>query len=83
MRTIHFFTKPDCTLCDAAWYVVQRVRARIPFELVKVDISAPGNERWRDAYADHIPVIHLDGCEVFRHRVEERKLFDMLDSAHA
>ena len=79
MRVITFFTKPDCSLCDAAWYVLQRVQRDVPFDLQKVDISARGQERWFAAYAHHIPVVHLDGTEVFRHRVSERELRSLLN----
>ena len=79
MRTITFFTKPECSLCDAALYVLDRVRRDTPFVLRKVDISAPGEERWFAAYCHDIPVVHLDGKEVFRHHVHERRLRELLD----
>lgn len=75
---ITFFTKPECSLCDAAIYVIKRVRQDIPFELDTVDISGTGNERWRETYCDHIPVVHLNGTEIFRHRVDERTLRRLL-----
>lgn len=74
MHCVTFFTKPDCTLCRSAWYVIQRVRIHIRFDLKSVDITAPGNEQWFDLYHEHIPVVHLDGLEIFRHRVDERIL---------
>lgn len=78
MRRVTFFTKRDCTLCRAALYVIERVRKQIPFELDTVDITAPGQEAWFECYRHHIPVIHLDGNEVFRHRVDERLLRERL-----
>ena len=78
MHKITFFTKPDCSLCDGALYVISRVRAQINFDLETVDISAPGNQKWFDAYQHHIPVVHLDGQEIFRHHVHERQLRDLL-----
>lgn len=54
--------------------MVERVRARLPFELESVDITSAGNERWFESYKNHIPVVHLNGEEIFRHRVDERKL---------
>lgn len=78
MNRITFFTKPDCTLCRGALFVIERVRARVPFELESVDITASGNEAWQVAYRDHIPVVHLNGQEVFRHRVDERRLADLV-----
>ncbi len=78
MNRITFFTRPDCSLCHSALYVVERVRRHLPFELEIVDISARGNEKWLDAYREHIPVVHLDGEEIFRHRVDERELKELL-----
>ena len=79
MHRVTFYTKADCTLCDAALYVVKRVQARVLFELEMVDISAPGNERWLEKYKHDIPVVHINGVEFCRHRVDERTLFDALN----
>ncbi len=78
MNRITFFTKPECTLCNAALFVIKRVQATVPFEIETVDISASGNEEWWEAYRNDIPVVHLNGREVFRHRVEERQLRALL-----
>lgn len=82
MIRITFFTKPDCTLCHGALYVVERVRAKYSFELEMIDISAPGQERWFETYGDDIPVVHLNGREIFRHRVDERKFREILVAAN-
>jgi len=75
---ISFFTKDDCELCDAAWFVVARVARRFDVVVERVDIEAPGNEHWRQMYVNDIPVVHLDGREVFRHRVDEKVLRRLL-----
>lgn len=69
-----FFTKPDCELCDAAWFVVDRAARHYGVEVERVDISATGQEIWFEQYKEHIPVVHLDGREIFRHRVDDREL---------
>lgn len=71
---VTFFTKADCSLCDAALFVVEKVRQQIPFDLQRVDITAPGFEITFRRYCHDIPVIHINGREVFRHRVDERTL---------
>ncbi len=78
MNRITFFTKPDCTLCHAALYVVKRVQSQISFELSCIDISAPGQQAWLAQYKHDIPVVHLNGEEIFRHRVDERRLKELL-----
>lgn len=80
MNRLTFFTKPDCELCRAALFVMERVRVKLPFDLECVDISAPENEAWFSVYRHDIPVVHLNGTEVFRHRVDERQLRKVLKS---
>ena len=83
MIRVDFFTKPDCCLCDAAWFVLERVRSRRPFDVRRVDITAPGNERWAESYTDHIPVVHINGVEVARHRLVEAAFEQALATAAA
>ena len=78
MNRVTFFTKPDCTLCKGALFVIEKVRRQLGFELESVDISAPGQEAWFEAYKHDIPVVHLNGTEIFRHRVDEAKLRALL-----
>jgi len=81
IMNITFFTKEDCTLCSAALYVIRRVRGQIPFEFELIDITATGQEKWFELYKNDIPVVHLDGEEIFRHRVDERVLRDFLSES--
>jgi hypothetical protein len=76
-----FFTKPECSLCDAAWFVVDKVARAHGVPVERVDISAPESSAWHALYAEHIPVVHLDGVEIFRHRVDERRLRELLARA--
>ncbi len=78
MHRVTFFSRPECSLCRAAWFVVQRVRARVPFDVDVIDISTPGNESWLEAYKNDIPVVHLNEREVFRHRIDERSFVRLL-----
>ena len=81
MNRITFFTKPDCTLCRAALYVVKRVQSQVHFELNSIDIASPGNEFFFAQYKHDIPVVHLNDVEIFRHRVDERQLRNLLQTA--
>ncbi len=69
-----FFTKPDCELCDAAWFVVQKVIGKRSILLDVINIDAAGNADWANRYGEHIPVLHIDGKEFCRHRVVEKDL---------
>lgn len=80
LGTITFFTKDCCPLCDAAWFVVNKMRDRFDVEIRRVDITEPANARWFALYCNEIPVVHLNGQEVFRHRVSERRLRLLLEA---
>lgn len=83
MHRLTFFTRPECLLCDAALFVVRRVLADWPAYLELIDISSPGQERWLEAYREHIPVLYLNGREIARHRIDEAELRQLLRQAHA
>jgi glutaredoxin len=73
---VTLYGKPGCHLCDDARAVVERVRAEHPFELREVDISLDP-VLFRE-YGDRIPVLALDGEELFDHFVEEAVLVERL-----
>ena len=71
------YGKPGCHLCDDAREVVERVRADHPFELRQVDVSLdPGLHR---EYGERIPVLELDGEELFEFHVDEAELVRRVD----
>ena len=76
---VTFFTKASCPLCDAAWFVVRKLCGRFDVEIERVDITEAGQERWFGLYCNDIPVVHVNGREVFRHRVSERRLREVLE----
>ncbi len=59
-------------------FVIKKVSAQIPFAIESVNISEPENAEWLTVYRNDIPVVHLNGKEIFRHRVEERRLRKIL-----
>jgi glutaredoxin len=73
---ITIYSKPDCHLCELAKGVVERCRSKVEFAIEIVDISK--NPELLDRYRDDIPVILLDGNEIARHFVRERKLLELL-----
>ena len=76
MITITIYSKPDCHLCERAKEVIERCRANVEFAVEIVDISQ--NPELLQRYRDDIPVILLDGTEIARHVVRERKLLELL-----
>jgi glutaredoxin len=74
---VTLYGKPGCHLCDDARAVVERVRAEHPFELREVDVSLdPALNR---EYGERIPVLTLDGEELFEFFVEEAVLVERVD----
>jgi glutaredoxin len=76
VRRITVYSKPGCHLCDRAKDVLNRCRQRVAFEIEVVDISQ--NPELLARYGEDIPVILLDGEEIARHFVRERKLLELL-----
>jgi hypothetical protein len=77
MAQVTLYGKPGCHLCDDARAVVERVRAQRPFELHEVDVTLdPALHR---EYGERIPVLALDGEELFEFHVEEAVLLKRLD----
>jgi glutaredoxin len=72
MAKVTLYSKLDCPLCDEARAALERVRARSSFELEEVDIAThPGLER---RYRERVPVVALDGEELFDFVVDEQAL---------
>jgi glutaredoxin len=76
MRTVTLFTKPNCPLCDEALEQVQEAHKAAPFELVEVNIL--DDEAVYRRHQHHIPVVCLDGVELFRHRLTAAELLAKL-----
>ena len=71
------YGKPGCHLCDDAREVVERVRAEHPFELREVDVSL--DVELNRVYGERIPVLELDGEELFEFHVDEGVLVERVD----
>ncbi|CAO1628787.1 unnamed protein product [Parajaminaea phylloscopi] len=72
---VTLFTGTDCSLCDVVKETLQEARkegADFSVEFYNIrDDSLPDVQRWRRAYQYDIPVVHLDGVEIARHRMEK------------
>jgi glutaredoxin len=72
MTTVTLYSRPGCHLCDEAREQLERLRAKAPFELVEVDIER--DDRLHARYLERIPVVAVDGEEVFDYFVDEEAL---------
>ncbi|HZV73389.1 MAG TPA: glutaredoxin family protein [Conexibacter sp.] len=72
MAEVVLYGRPGCHLCDDARVVLERVRAELPFALVERDIEQ--DDALLRAYLERIPVVALDGEELFDFFVDEAAL---------
>ncbi|MDX6682782.1 MAG: hypothetical protein QOG94_2821 [Solirubrobacteraceae bacterium] len=73
MGGLVLLSRPGCHLCDDARAVLVAVGA--PFE--EIDIES--DDALHAAYLERIPVVVLDGVELFEHFVREAALREHLD----
>jgi glutaredoxin len=72
VRTVTLYGRDGCHLCDDARAALERIRLDRPFELREIDIESDAALHAR--YLERIPVIALDGEELFDHFVDEAQL---------
>jgi hypothetical protein len=72
MSRVALYGREGCCLCDQAREILVRVRARHPFEFDERDIDA--DDSLLRAYLERIPVVTIDGVEVFELFVDEAEL---------
>jgi glutathione S-transferase len=60
---VTLYGRPGCHLCDDARSVLTELQVRVPFTLVEVDIES--DDALHARYLERIPVIALDGTELF------------------
>ena len=78
-REVILYGRDGCCLCDDARVVLERVRARHPFVLVERDIDT--DEQLLRSYLERIPVVAIDGVEVFELFLDEPDLERRLAAA--
>jgi glutaredoxin len=66
-RRVTLVGASGCHLCESARKVIDRVRAEVPFELEEIDIT--GDVDLERRYRERIPVVLVDGEEVFTYFV--------------
>jgi glutaredoxin len=69
---VTLYGRPGCHLCDDARAALERVRGRIAFTLREVDITT--DDELHRRYLERIPVVSLEGEELFDYVVDEDAL---------
>ena len=70
------YARPGCGLCDEAREVIMAERARSPFDYREVDVS--GDDALELEYGIRIPVVLVDGRELFEIRVDAGSLAEAI-----
>lgn len=78
MKRLTLFTRERCHLCDDALAALERVRARLPFELTVVDLDREAGPEKRALYDWEVPVVEMDGRKIMKYRVDEQRLERLL-----
>jgi cytochrome c biogenesis protein CcmG, thiol:disulfide interchange protein DsbE len=76
---VELYTRRGSAASDEARAILERVRGRIPFELVAVDVEQ--DERLKQRFERHAPVVYVAGRRAFRGRVDEAALVRRLEQA--
>ncbi len=75
---VTLYGKAGCCLCDDAKEAIAAVRAERQFELEEVDVSLdPALNR---EYGERIPVVAVEGEELFEYHVDRHELRERLDT---
>ena len=75
---VTLYGKAGCCLCDEAKEVLADVRAERPFELEEVDVSL--DPALNHQYGERIPVVAVEGEELFEYHVDRQLLRQRLDT---
>jgi glutaredoxin len=72
------YTSPDCHLCVEAVSTLRGLQRELKFDLQELDITS--DEALHRAYFERIPVIALNGEELFDYFVDEAVVRERLES---
>lgn len=76
MPIVTLYGKPGCHLCEEARGELLKVRAKIAFELVEVNIQ--DDTALFALYAEEIPVVAVEGEVISRYKVYPDRLEERL-----
>jgi glutaredoxin len=62
-HAVRLYGAAGCHLCETAKRVIEQVRTELPFELEEVDIT--GDPELESRYRERIPVVAVDGDDLF------------------
>jgi glutaredoxin len=70
------YSRPGCHLCDEAKLAIHSAGCDDQFTFAEINIES--DPELLRKYKYDIPVVSLDGTEIFRHRVNEAKFRELI-----
>jgi glutaredoxin len=78
VRVLTVYSAPGCHLCEDAMAALRGLQGELRFELQERDITV--DDALHRSYLERIPVVELDGEELFEYFVDENVLRELLES---
>ena len=78
MRVVTVYSAPECHLCAEAMAALRRLQPELGFALQERDITA--DDALHRTYLERVPVVALDGEDLFDYFVDEAALRERLES---
>jgi len=72
VTTVTLYSRPGCHLCEEARAVLDRLRENNGFEIDEIDIET--DDVLHARYLERIPVVAIDGEELFDYTIDEEAL---------
>ena len=70
------YSRPGCHLCDEAKHAIHSAGVEDLFTFAEINIES--DPELLNKYKYDIPVVTLDGGEIFRHRVDKQKFAELV-----
>ncbi len=74
--TVTLYSRPGCHLCEVVKEQLETIRREMDFHIEERNIDEEASLRER--YNDDIPVVAVNGQDVFKHRMDITKFREML-----
>ena len=70
------YSRPGCHLCDEAKHAIRSADCDDLFTFAEINIES--DPELLKKYKYDIPIVTLDGREIFRHRVDKQKFAELV-----
>ncbi len=76
--TVTIYSRPGCHLCEVVTEQLETIRREMDFHVEERNIDEDEDASLRERYNDDIPVVAVNGQDVFKHRMDIAKFREML-----